>query len=73
MQCPKVGCGGYTHRVDDTDGRQDSFTMRRCFCPECGHQFATIEYPVDAETGQKLYLEYVKPAVLAMEAAKRDA
>ncbi len=73
MQCPNPECGGYTHRVDDTDGRQDSFTVRRCFCPDCGHTFGTVEYPVDSETAKLLYMEYVRPSVLAMETAKRDA
>jgi len=73
MQCPNPECDGYTHRVDDTDGRQESFTMRRCFCPTCGLQFSSVEYPVDSESGKRIYMEYVQPHVLANEQARRTS
>ena len=71
MRCPNPSCDGYSHRVDDTDGRQESFTMRRCFCPVCGHQFSTVEYPVDSMSGRSLYSDYIQPGVLGIEKARR--
>lgn len=72
MRCPNPECDSFTHRVQDTDGRPDSLTMRTCICPKCGKIFSTVEYYVDSGKAMELYMEYVKPGMLEVEKARRD-
>ena len=72
MRCPNPECSSYSHRVEDTDGRQDPLTFRSCRCPQCGHHFDTVEYPVASEAATRIFQEFVLPNIRQVEFGRRQ-